>query len=85
MEIEEKQKERAFKMESAKSKLAEKYQNKVQSKLLVETKAMQEKKRAKFNPDTDDRVDGMTMGGKLPMQSMRAAASLRGRYWLLTN
>jgi len=29
MEIEEKQKERAFKMEAAKSKLAEKYQNKV--------------------------------------------------------
>ena len=69
--------ERAMKMDAAKSKLANKYQNKVQSKLLVETKAMQEKKREKFNPETDNKVDGMTMGGKLPMQSMRAAASWR--------
>ena len=58
--------ERALKMEQAKSKLASKYLDKVQSKLLVETKAMQEKKRAKFNPETDERVDAMTMGGKLP-------------------
>jgi len=34
------QAERAMKMENAKSKLANKYQNKVQSKLHVETKAM---------------------------------------------
>lgn len=73
----EKQAERAMKMEQAKAKLAGKYQSKVQSKLLVETKAMQEKKRTKFNPDTDDRADALTMGGKLPMQSMRAAATWR--------
>ena len=53
-------------MENAKSKLANKYQNKVQSKLHVETKAMQDKRRAKFNPETDERSDAMTMGGKLP-------------------
>ena len=52
-------------MENAKSKLANKYQ--VQSKLLVETKAMQEKKRTKFDPENDSRADAMTMGGKLPM------------------
>ena len=55
-----------MKMENAKSKLANKYQNKVQSKLHVETKAMQDKRRAKFNPETDERSDAMTMGGKLP-------------------
>jgi len=38
LEKEEKQKERALKMDAAKSKLANKYQNKVQSKLFVETK-----------------------------------------------
>lgn len=59
--------DRAIKMEQSKTKLANKYQDKVQSKLLVETKAMQEKKRAKFNPETDNRADAMTMGGKLPM------------------
>ena len=51
-------------MEQAKSKLANKY--KVESKLLVETKAMQEKKRTKFDPENDSRADAMTMGGKLP-------------------
>ena len=77
MQNEEKQAERALKMEAAKSKLANKYQSKVQSKLHVETKAMQDKKRAKFNPETDGKADAMTMGGKLPIQSMRAAASWR--------
>lgn len=59
--------DRAIKMEQAKAKLANKYVEKVQSKLMVETKAMQEKKRSKFNPETDNRADAMTMGGKLPM------------------
>ena len=65
------QAERAMKMDAAKSKLANKYQGKVQSKLHEETKAMQEKKRAKFNPETDERTDAMTMGGKLPIQAAR--------------
>ena len=55
-------------MQEAKSKLANKYQSKVQSKLFVETKAMQEKKRAKFDPENDNRTEAMTMGGKLPGQ-----------------
>lgn len=40
MKKEEMQMDRAVKMEQAKSKLANKYADKVQSKLLVETKAM---------------------------------------------
>ena len=56
-------------MQNAKSKLANKYQ--VESKLLVETKAMQDKKRAKFDPENDSRADAMTMGGRLPMHNLR--------------
>ena len=56
-------------MQNAKSKLANKYQ--VESKLLVETKAMQEKKRTKFDPENDSRGDAMTMGGRLPGQNVR--------------
>ena len=63
----DKKMERAIKFETSKQKLANKYEGKVQSKLHVETKAMQEKRREKFNPDTDDRTDAMTMGGKLPI------------------
>ena len=59
--------EKAIKMEQSKAKLANKYQDKVQSKLFVETKTLQDKKRTKFNPETDSRADAMTMGGKLPM------------------
>lgn len=77
MRKEEQQYERAVKMEQAKNKLANKYESKVQSKLHVETKAMQEKRRAKFDPEKDDRSDAHTMGGKLPLQSMRAAGNLR--------
>ena len=40
-------------------------------------KAMQEKKRTKFNPETDERADAMTMGGKLPMQAVRQPAAWR--------
>ena len=35
------------------------------------TKVQAEKKRAKFNPETDERTDAMTMGGKLPIQAAR--------------
>ena len=55
-------------MDAAKHKLANKYQNKVQSKLFVETKIQQDRKRAKFDPENDDRAEAMTMGGKLPGQ-----------------
>ena len=67
MQKDDKKMERAIKFEASKQKLANKYEGKVQSKLHVETKAMQEKRREKFNPDTDNRTDAMTMGGKLPI------------------
>lgn len=66
MRKEEMKNDRAIKLEQSKNKLANKYEGKVQSKLHEETKAMQEKRRAKFNPETDDRADCLTMGGKLP-------------------
>lgn len=45
--------------------IADKYKAKAESKLLVETKAMQDKKREKFDPTTDQPKDAMTMGGNL--------------------
>ena len=66
MQKEDAKYERAAKMEQAKGKLAEKYTKKVESKLLVETAAMQEKKRAKFDPEKDKKADAMTFGHRLP-------------------
>ena len=63
--------ERAVKMEQAKTKLANKYEGKVQSRLHHETKAMQDKRRAKFDPESDNRADALTMGGMLPGQKGR--------------
>lgn len=55
-------------MNSAKAKLAEKYQLKVESKLFVETKAVVEKKREKFDPKKDGPgKDADTFGGRLPI------------------
>ena len=68
---------REQKMEKAKTKMSEKYAKKVESKLFVETKAMQDKKRTKFDPEKDDRSDAMTMGGYLPGQGVRANPSWR--------
>lgn len=42
------------------------YKGKVESKLLVETKAMESKKREKFDPKKDAGRDALTMGGRLP-------------------
>jgi hypothetical protein len=64
--------EREVKLAAAKVKLADKYANKVESKLHVETKAMAEKKRTKFDPEVDEKGSAMTMGGFLPTQGMRA-------------
>lgn len=66
MQKEDAKHERAAKMEQAKSKLSEKYTKKVESKLLVETTAMQEKKRAKFDPEKDSKSEAMTFGHRLP-------------------
>ena len=66
MQKEDKKYERAAKMESAKSKLSEKYNKKVESRLHTETTAMQEKKRAKFDPEKDSKSEAMTFGGRLP-------------------
>ena len=57
------------------TKLKEKYQ--VESKLHVETKAMQEKRRDKFDKQKDSAKDPLTMGGLLPGQQMRAIPSWR--------
>ena len=46
--------------------MSEKYAKKVESKLLVETTAMQEKKRAKFDPEKDTKSEAMTFGHRLP-------------------
>ena len=52
----------------------------MESKLLVETKAVEIKKREKFDPTKDSRAEPMTMGGRLPnmMQpSIRATPGWR--------
>ena len=61
------------------TKLKEKY--KVESKLHVETKAMQEKKREKFDKEKDSARDPLTMGGLLPGQQMRAIPNWRAGIW----
>ena len=42
------------------------YKGKVESKLLAETKAIESKKREKFDPKKDVSRDALTMGGRLP-------------------
>lgn len=42
------------------------YKGKAESKLLVETKAIESKKREKFDPKKDASRDALTMGGRLP-------------------
>ena len=64
--------DRNTKIEGVKLKKVEKY-DKVESKLLVETKAMAEKKRDKFDPKAEKGKDAITFGGKLHM----AAPSVR--------
>ena len=61
--------ERGDKMEKAKEKFANKY-NKVESKLLVETKAMADKKRDKFVAGEGSSKDAHTFGGKLPIMNV---------------
>ena len=61
----------------AQSSMAEFYKNKVESKLLVETKAMQDKKREKFDPSKDVGRDAITMGGNLLGVQMRAQPGWR--------
>jgi hypothetical protein len=65
-------------MEKAKEKFSSKY-NKVESKLLVETKAMADKKREKFVACEGSSKDAHTFGGKLPMMNVpiRQPASWR--------
>jgi len=78
LQKEEKKNERAMKIENAKSKLGEKYANKVESKLFVETKAMADKKREKFDASKETGRDAHTMGGKLHMGgAMRMQPSWR--------
>ena len=57
--------------------MAEFYKNKVESKLLVETKAMQDKKREKFDPSKEHGRDAITMGGNLLGVQMRAQPGWR--------
>jgi hypothetical protein len=65
----------AFKMPT---KHAEALKNKVESKLLVETKALQDKKREKYDPKKDGPGrDAHTMGGNLVGHSMRTAPGWR--------
>ena len=55
-------------MNTAKAKFAEKYLAIVESKLFVETKAVVEKKREKFDPKKDGPgKDAETFGGRLHM------------------
>jgi hypothetical protein len=42
------------------------FKGKVESKLLVDTKAIENKKREKFDPKKDASKDALTMGGRLP-------------------
>lgn len=44
--------------------MSSKYTN-VESKLLVQTKAMADKQRGKFDPKAEKGKDAITMGGKL--------------------
>ena len=59
-------------MEQLKEKLAKKAKDKVESKLTVETAAIKEKKREKFDPTKDKGRDAMTMGGNLLGVGVRA-------------
>ena len=55
------------------SKHSEALKEKVESKLLVETKAIQEKKREKYNPEKHGPGrDAMTMGGNVLGVQMRS-------------
>jgi hypothetical protein len=55
-----------------KTKMSEKYKDKVESKLLKETKAMHDKKREKFDPSSMQGRDAMTMGGNVLGLAMRS-------------
>ena len=60
------------------TKHAEKLKQKVESKLLVETKAMADKKREKYDKDKDGPgKDAMTMGGNLLGFQVRNQAGWR--------
>jgi hypothetical protein len=59
-------------MEQLKEKMGKKAKDKVESKLNVETAAIKEKKREKFDPSKDKGRDAMTMGGNLLGLSVRA-------------
>ena len=62
----------------APSKVGEQLKNKVESKLLVETKAMLDKKREKYDPDKDGpgRIAN-TMGGQILGSQLRQPALWR--------
>lgn len=45
---------------------------KVESKLNIETKAMKDKKREKYDPNRDGKKDAMTMGGNVLGLAVRA-------------
>lgn len=53
------------------------YKETVESRLHIETKAMQEKKREKFDGNNDGKKDGHTFGGRLPTMGIRAVPSWR--------
>ena len=72
--------ERQARLEAFKNptKIAEGLKYKVESKLLVETKAQQEKKREKYDPKKDGPGrDAMTMGGNLLGMQIRSQPGWR--------
>ena len=63
------------------TKISDNLKNKVESKLLVETKAMVDKKREKYDPKKDGPgKNAHTMGGNLLGMQMRAQAGWRGGF-----
>lgn len=56
-------------LRDTKELVIDQYKGKVESKLLVETKAIESKKREKFDPRKDESKIAMTMGGRLPNMS----------------
>lgn len=74
-EMMRKMKQEAYKEPSVHAK---KFEDKIESKLLVETKAMADKKRDKFDPKKDGPGrDAMTMGGNVLGHNMRSMPGWR--------
>lgn len=65
MHRQQEEEEKRRRMEAIKEKGLQKKKEQVGSRLTEETKAMQEKKRAKFDGKEDKGRDAMTMGGNI--------------------